>query len=126
MAYTKDIILKKNNIYANIEQVSNSTIQYKPTTIIASDFNEIGVDEYLGNNINNLSNSLSVTVAILNGSVVEFRYDTVANLKNVANIKKIFSKQLTEQEKSIITNIMQGNIILKNNIVYVENINEVE
>lgn len=126
MAYTKDITLKKNNIYANIEQVSNSTIQYKPTTIIASDFNEIGVDEYLGNNINNLSNSLSVTVAILNGNVVEFKYDTVANLKNVANIKKIFSKQLTEQEKSIITNIMQGNIILKNNIVYVENINEVE
>lgn len=126
MAYTKDITLKKNNIYANIEQVSNSTIQYKPTTIIASDFNEVGIDEYLGNNINNLSNSLSVTVAILNGSVVEFRYDTVANLKNVANIKKIFSKQLTEQEKSIITNIIQGNIILKNNIVYVENINEVE
>ncbi len=126
MAYTKDITFKKNNIYANIEQVSNSTIQYKPTTIIASDFNEVGIDEYLGNNINNLSNSLSVTVAILNGNVVEFKYDTVANLKNVANIKKIFSKQLTEQEKSIITNIMQGNIILKNNIVYVENINEVE
>lgn len=126
MAYTKDITFKKNNIYANIEQVSNSTIQYKPTTIIASDFNEVGIDEYLGNNINNLSNSLSVTVAILNGNVVEFKYDTVANLKNVTNIKKIFSKQLTEQEKSIITNIMQGNIILKNNIVYVENINEVE
>lgn len=126
MAYTKDITFKKNNIYANIEQVSNSTIQYKPTTIIASDFNEVGIDEYLGNNINNLSNSLSVTVAILNGNVIEFKYDTVANLKNVANIKKIFSKQLTEQEKSIITNIMQGNIILKNNIVYVENINEVE
>lgn len=126
MAYTKNITLKPYNIYANYVQEYNVPIRYTPSTIAASNFDEVGIDEYLGNNINNLSNSLSVTVAILNEGMVEFKYDTVANLKNVANIKKIFAKQLTEQEKSIITNIIQGNIIFKNNIVYVENFNEVE
>lgn len=126
MAYTKNITLKPYNIYANYVQEYNVSIRYTPSTIAASNFDEVGIDEYLGNNINNLSNSLSVTVAILNEGMVEFKYDTVANLKNVANIKKIFAKQLTEQEKAIITNIIQGNIIFKNNIVYVENFNEVE
>ena len=45
--YDKNIIFKKNNIYANIQQESNSTIQYKPSTIIASDFDEVVIPEYI-------------------------------------------------------------------------------
>lgn len=124
--YDKNIIFKKNNIYANIQQESNSTIQYKPSTIIASDFDEVVIPEYINNNLNNMSGTNKVMVAIFNNNTVEFKYDTIDNLKNIPNIKKVFSKELNEQEKQLISNIIKGNIILKNNIVYVENFNEVE
>lgn len=124
--YDKNIIFKKNNIYANIQQESNSTIQYKPSTIIASDFDEVVIPEYISNNLNNMSGTNKVMVAIFNNNTVEFKYDTIDNLKNISNIKKVFSKELNEQEKQLISNIIKGNIILKNNIVYVENFNEVE
>lgn len=124
--YDKNIIFKKNNIYANIQQESNSTIQYKPSTIIASDFDEVVIPEYISNNLNNMAGTNKVMVAIFNNNTVEFKYDTIDNLKNIPNIKKVFSKELNEQEKQLISNIIKGNIILKNNIVYVENFNEVE
>lgn len=124
--YDKNIIFKKNNIYANIQQESNSTIQYKPSTIIASDFDEVVILEYISNNLNNMPGTNKVMVAIFNNNTVEFKYDTIDNLKNISNIKKVFSKELNEQEKQLISNIIKGNIILKNNIVYVENFNEVE
>lgn len=124
--YDKNIIFKKNNIYANIQQESNSTIQYKPSTIIASDFDEVVIPEYISNNLNNMSGTNKVMVAIFNNNTVEFKYDTIDNLKNIPNVKKVFSKELNEQEKQLISNIIKGNIIFKNNIVYVENFNEVE
>lgn len=124
--YTGNTTFKKNNIYTNLIQENGSNIQYKPSTIIASDFNEIGLDSYIGNNINIVADSQSVTVALFTDNMVEFKYGPASGFKQLSNIKKIFSKQLNTQEQEIIKNIILGNIILKENIVYVENFNEVE
>lgn len=123
--YSKDIILKPNYIYANLQQETGD-IKYTPSTITAIDFNEIGIDEYLGNSLTGLPDTQNVTVAMLTNDEVQFQYNTVANLKSLTNIKKVFSKELSEQEKAIITSLIKGDIIMKNNIVYVENFSEVE
>ena len=124
--YTKDIVMKPNNVYANIIEENSTDIKYKPSTIIANEFNEIGIEEYIGKSINGLNEQDKVMVAYLDQDVVKFKYDIVINLKDVQNIKKVFSKELNEQEKLLITNIIKGNIILKNNKIYVENFNEVD
>lgn len=124
--YNKNITIKPHNIYSNIEEKNINSIQFFPKTIMVDEINEVGVDCYISDDINNINGLQKVMVAYLDQNIVKFKYDIVDNIKIIKNIKKIFSRELTNEEQAIISNIINGNVILKKNKIYVENFNEVD
>lgn len=124
--YNKNITIKPHNIYSNIEEKNIDSIQIFPKTIMVDEINEVGVDCYISDDINNINGLQKVMVAYLDQNIVKFKYDIIDNIKTMKNIKKIFSRELTNEEQAIVSNIINGNVILKKNKIYVENFNEVD